>query len=116
MEKPKEQRIFCDIVSPRNVRSYTHKFSPTLLPKHELNKGTNNRHARVDGVKTTRSQPYTKDWTSPTSLITLKSSTLHVETVYCGTDSRLVALGKSQLMEVACLVSVESTHINKCPQ
>ena len=34
-------------LSPRNVRSYTHKTSPTWLPKHELSKDSN-RYGNVD--------------------------------------------------------------------
>lgn len=37
----------CETVSPSDVRLYTHKDSPTFLPKYELNK--DNRHAKVDG-------------------------------------------------------------------
>lgn len=37
----------CETVSPSDVRHYTHKDSPTLLPKHEPNK--DNRHDKVDG-------------------------------------------------------------------
>lgn len=37
----------------------THKFSPMLLPKHELSK-ENNRHANGEGKKPKRLQPYTK--------------------------------------------------------
>lgn len=46
-----------EIVSPQNVRSYTYEVWPTRLPKHELNKDSNN-HAEVDGQELTRHQPY----------------------------------------------------------
>ena len=36
-----------ETVSPRNVRSYTHKVSLSL-PKHVQNKVTHNREAKVD--------------------------------------------------------------------
>jgi hypothetical protein len=44
--------IFCKIVSPRNVRNYTQKVSPTRLPKDELNKDKK-RHAEMNGSETT---------------------------------------------------------------
>lgn len=40
-------------LSPRSVRSYTHKVSPTWLPRHELKEDTN-RHAEVGEGATTR--------------------------------------------------------------
>lgn len=46
-------------VSPRNVRRYTHKSSPTWLPKNDLNKDNTNRHA-MDKGKSLRLHPYTK--------------------------------------------------------
>lgn len=36
--------VCCEVLSPGNVRNYIHDVSPTLLPKHDLNKG-NSRHA-----------------------------------------------------------------------
>lgn len=46
----KGQRIrdFAVRLSTINVRSYTHKVSPTWLPKHELNREDSNKHANVD--------------------------------------------------------------------
>lgn len=46
--------INCEIMSPGNVRSYTHEVSPAELPRHELNKG--NRHAKVDRGKPMKSE------------------------------------------------------------
>lgn len=40
-------------LSPRSVRSYTHKVSPTWLPRHELKEDIN-RHAEVGERATTR--------------------------------------------------------------
>ena len=37
-EEPENRGVCCDTVSLRNVGSHTHKVSPTLLPKHGLNK------------------------------------------------------------------------------
>lgn len=51
-EKDCSQEVCYEIVSPRNVRSHTHKVSPTWLPKLELNKGDVNRHANMDEKKT----------------------------------------------------------------
>lgn len=42
---------------PSNIRSNTHKVSPTWLPKCELNKDTK-KHAKLYGKKPTRPQPY----------------------------------------------------------
>ena len=60
-------------LSPRNVRSYIHKVSPTrnparksflkaTLPKHELNKDDTNGHAKVDRKKPTSPQPQSKNY------------------------------------------------------
>lgn len=53
--------VRCKVVSPSNVRSYTHRVSLTGLPKAELNKN-NNTHANVNGGKTMRPQPYTRKY------------------------------------------------------
>ena len=49
--KEAEYGVCCQILSPSHVRSYIHKLSPTVLPNHEWNKESNNRHTNVDGVK-----------------------------------------------------------------
>lgn len=36
--EPEEEGVFCEIGSPRDVRSYTYEVSSTWMPKHELNK------------------------------------------------------------------------------
>ena len=43
--------VWCyKVVFPRNVRSYTHKVSPTWLPKGDLNKdNTNDSHVNTEG-------------------------------------------------------------------
>lgn len=46
--KSQRNRVCCEVVSPRNIRSYTHKHSPTGLTKCELEKD-NNRQANIDG-------------------------------------------------------------------
>lgn len=43
-----DERVCCEIVSPRNVKSYTHKASPTWMPKHELNRDGTNIYANMD--------------------------------------------------------------------
>lgn len=50
-------------VSPRNVTSYTHKVSPTLLlPRGKLYCGKISRHAKMDREKPVRPQPYTHNY------------------------------------------------------
>jgi hypothetical protein len=46
--EPEAQEIWCEIVSPRNIRNYTQEFSPTWLPKHELTKNDVSKHANRD--------------------------------------------------------------------
>ena len=38
MKPNKEHRVYCEIMSLWNIRSYTHKVSPTWWLKHNLNK------------------------------------------------------------------------------
>lgn len=45
-------------VSPSKIRSYSHKASPTYLPKHELNKDDTKGHAKLDGEKSVGSHSY----------------------------------------------------------
>ena len=47
------------------MTSYTHKPSPTGLPKRELNKKATNEHAKLDGEKPVRSQCYAKSMSKP---------------------------------------------------
>lgn len=47
--EPREWGLGCEVVSPRNVRSYTHRVSPTPPPKHELNKEDTNEQAKLHG-------------------------------------------------------------------
>ena len=47
--RARTKRVFCEIVSSRNVRSYTPKLLLTWLPKHERSKHDTGRHARVLG-------------------------------------------------------------------
>lgn len=49
--KPEDLGIFCKIVSPRDVRCYTHRVSPTWLPKHELYTEKSSDHAYMDREK-----------------------------------------------------------------
>lgn len=53
-ENVKANRVCCGIVY------YTHKVSPTRLPKCELNKDDTNEHGKVDAENPTRNQPYTR--------------------------------------------------------
>lgn len=46
MYEPEDHGDCCEILSLRNVRSYTHKVSPTWPPESELNKDS--RHANTD--------------------------------------------------------------------
>lgn len=46
---PPFEEFFCKTLCPRNVRSYTHKFSPTCLHKHELNKDSKTRQLKWIG-------------------------------------------------------------------
>ena len=57
--------VCCEIVSSRNVRSYTYQVSPTWLPKQKLKKG-NNKCTIIDNRrKLRRHQPYTKIYSQP---------------------------------------------------
>jgi hypothetical protein len=47
------------VVSPSNSQSYTHKISPTPLPKCELNKDATNEPEKLDGKNPMRLQSYT---------------------------------------------------------
>lgn len=38
-------------MTPSNVTSYAHKALLAFLPKYELNKGSTNRHANIDGER-----------------------------------------------------------------
>lgn len=55
-------KVHCVIVSPRNVESYTHKVSKNWLPKQELNRDKNNRHAKVEIGKLIRPHIYTNTY------------------------------------------------------
>lgn len=54
----KDQGIFCDAVSPSNVRNHIHKVSLAQTPKHKLNKEDTNGHAKVAREKPTRPPPH----------------------------------------------------------
>jgi hypothetical protein len=41
--------VYWEIASSSNVRSYTHRVSPTPPPKHELNKEDTNEQAKLHG-------------------------------------------------------------------
>jgi hypothetical protein len=47
--KQENQKVFCETVSLRNIKSSLHKVSPTGLPRHNLNQGYTNRPAKVGG-------------------------------------------------------------------
>lgn len=56
-------RVFaCENIFPSHDRDRecSHKFSPTWIPKHELNKKDTNGQAILDGVKVTKPQSYTE--------------------------------------------------------
>lgn len=48
----------CEIVFPSSVRGYTHKVSPTCVPKPELNVDDTNEPVKEGGEMSTRPQPY----------------------------------------------------------
>jgi len=60
-----DQGVCSEILSPRNVRSYTHKVSPTWLPKHELNREDSNKHANVDREASALHKKTTGNWGMP---------------------------------------------------
>lgn len=53
---PENQGFYYEIVSPSNIRSYTHDLLPTWSPNHELNKENTNEHAKLCGKKNTKPQ------------------------------------------------------------
>jgi hypothetical protein len=53
-------RDCCEIVSPCNTRSYTHKVSPACLSNHDLNKEGTKEHGKFDGKIPIMPQLYTK--------------------------------------------------------
>lgn len=55
-----DQGVCYETMFHRNVRSYTHKITPTLLLYHELNKDNNN--AEVGRRKPMRPQPCTENY------------------------------------------------------
>lgn len=61
VEEPKIREFTVRFLSPGNVRSCTHKASPTRLTKHESNDDDTNTHTKVDGGKSVKSQPYTEN-------------------------------------------------------
>lgn len=50
------------MVSSSSIRSYIHKDSPARLAKDELSRGNTEEHAKADGRKPTRLQPYKKNY------------------------------------------------------
>ena len=52
LTKPEKQGVCCEIMSPTNVRNYTHKASLTRMHKSNLNKD-NNRQDKVGGAQLT---------------------------------------------------------------
>ncbi|KAM7328345.1 hypothetical protein ACRRTK_012437 [Alexandromys fortis] len=47
LQKSAEQGVCCETVSHGNIRSYTHKISPILLPTQELSKD-NSKHTKIN--------------------------------------------------------------------
>lgn len=58
--KGQHQGVCREVMSPRNVRSYTQKVSPTWLSKPELNKDSN-RPAKASRGEPTGPRPYAED-------------------------------------------------------
>ena len=48
--RARDPGVCCENVSFSNVRSYIHEVSPIGPHKHELNKDSSNRHAKMAGV------------------------------------------------------------------
>lgn len=48
LQEHRDQKVSGAIISPSHFRSYTHKVSPTWLPKQEGNKDTVNEHVKVE--------------------------------------------------------------------
>jgi len=64
------QRIWefgCEIMSPSNIRRYTHKVS-LWPPKSDLNKDDTNEHVTLDGEKPTRLNPIERNIVTEGSL------------------------------------------------
>lgn len=61
-KEPEDQRIYCEIVSPSNTRTYACEVSPIWLPEYELNRGDISEHARLDEEKPMRPQPYRENY------------------------------------------------------
>lgn len=61
-KEPEDQRIYCEIVSPSNTRTYACEVSPIWLPECELNRGDISEHARLDEEKPMRPQPYRENY------------------------------------------------------
>lgn len=49
MQEPEEWKVCCMIVSPRNVRRYTHETSSAWLCKQTFNYKTIHRHVIMEG-------------------------------------------------------------------
>jgi hypothetical protein len=60
--KARSPRLYFQIMSPRNFRSYTLKTSLTELAKCDLNKNITNEHAKRYGKKFMKSEPSTKNY------------------------------------------------------
>lgn len=65
MSEPEDQGIRCETVSPRDIRSYTHTVSLTLLPKCELDMDDISEHDKVDREKPRKPQPCTENYRHP---------------------------------------------------
>ena len=55
-------QIQCQTMSPRNSRTYAHKYSPIWLFKHKLNKDNSNRYVSIAGETLPRPQLYINNY------------------------------------------------------
>lgn len=65
MGQPETQRVSCEMVCPRNVRSYIQEVSPTWLPKPELIKSNINRCATYRKDYRQQRNAKRENWSSP---------------------------------------------------
>lgn len=56
----KNRGVCCEVVSPSNVKSYTHRILSTWLPKCEISKKDTNAHTRLEEEKPCASTPHKK--------------------------------------------------------
>jgi hypothetical protein len=53
-EEPEERGVYCDVLPPGNVRSYTHEVSSTWLHKQDMNKADTHGYDKIKGGRISR--------------------------------------------------------------